>query len=118
MREIKFRAWDKRCKEMMSQNDLEHFDFWTEIVQVNNMPSQGKDYVLMQFTGLLDKNGKEIYEGDILKRPKLSYGKKMGNVYKVVKWVNSKRDNGFNIASSNEKYEVIGNIYSNPELIK
>jgi len=61
MREIKFRAWDDTSKEM-------HFFRFGEqsscdgTYQKNTMP-------LMQYTGLKDKNGKEIYEGDIVKAP-------------------------------------------------
>lgn len=61
-----------------------------------------------QFTGLLDKNGKEIFEGDVLK----------GGIYKsyIVKWDNE--ENGFNVNYHALKYEVIGNIFDNPELLK
>lgn len=56
MREIKFRAWDKNKMyflELVGNNFM-----W-----INEQPEQGK---LMQYTGLKDKNGKEIYFGDIL----------------------------------------------------
>lgn len=59
MREIKFRAWDKREKRMCAPYDGD-FIRW-------HAPSNWKDcYELMQFTGLQDKNGKDIYEGDII----------------------------------------------------
>lgn len=62
MREIKFRVWDKRYKTM--HDYFSSFDsfvrFWIEA----NKPS---DFELMQFTGLLDKHGKEVYESDIVK---------------------------------------------------
>ena len=63
MRDIKFRAWDKRAKEYPSISIPELFN---------------GDLLLEQYTGLNDRNGKEIYEGDILEfmdAPGLGYGK-------------------------------------------
>ena len=57
-REIKFRAWDNFLKKMGKCN--KHFEL------TEDLNSQLQDVVLLQYTGLLDKNGKEIYEGDII----------------------------------------------------
>ena len=101
MREIKFRAWNKRMKRM---EPTRAFDT--------------KQFPVMQFTGLLDKNGKEIYEGDIL-----SAGD--GGIFTVdfpyAAWAFSATPSSKYIAypapwSNAKRMEIIGNIYENPEL--
>ncbi len=67
MREIKFRAWDK-ANEILSH--VTNIKFWNVGVEIEVLEGveNGKTpvYILMQYTGFVDKNGKEIYEGDIL----------------------------------------------------
>lgn len=120
MREIKFRAWDKEKKKMEFVGAID----WTEnekIITCNTSTTkhysfqegeQEDDFVLMQYTGLKDKNGKEIYEGDIVKMLVDSLN---GEENVEVKW----RKEGFwQYFNGFDNCEVVGNIYSNPELLK
>jgi hypothetical protein len=104
MRTIKFRAWDKN-REMMINQDL------------SSLYTNAENYTLLQFTGLIDKNGKDIYEGDILTHA-------FEKVIEVIFWKGSfcsKRPTGVGLELSRfdypETFEVIGNIYEDPELI-
>lgn len=124
-REIKFRAWHKDLKKMfkIGQITLEkgtwNFEPNDRDFIGMSIPSQ-PSFVLMQYTGLHDKNGKEIYEGDILK----VYYKGVSEVgyveydndyceYKII--INTDKDY-FSLWKSID-LEKIGNIYDNPELL-
>lgn len=114
---IKFRAWDNETKQMLT---VKNINFCGEEINSYEMTGDwiGLDVVeLMQYTGLKDKNGKEIYEGDICKG--------IRNIPFVVEWDDENaRFLGYGTkgyvgyVSKYPKVEVIGNIYENPELLK
>lgn len=130
-REIKFRAWHKYLKKMfkIGQITLEEGTWNFEPNDRGfigmSIPYQ-TSFVLMQYTGLHDKNGKEIYEGDIV-YCQTKYGKAKALIEfidgKFVAYWNSAithPQNGHHIAcyDINKKFEVIGNVFENPELLE
>lgn len=118
-REIKFRAWCPKQLEMYDPFTLE------EAINFSGPVLNRKDDVIMQFTGLYDKHGKEIYEGDILKtvfNTGLGLLEKKGEM----KWIQTSArfvidslvDSSWNFTENlAEQPEIIGNIYENPELL-
>ena len=132
MKEIKFRTWNKKDKKMqLISVKIQRMSYHNELILC---PSWGYDYgnmtynndsenfsELMQFTGVFDKDGKEIYEGDIIQND-------WKDVFKIdfiegafVLHEDDGLDFFFNQDDSDRLYDclhltVIGNIYQNPEL--
>lgn len=84
---------------------------------------EGGNIVLMQYTGLNDKNGKEIYEGDILEYE--DKGNITDDFIEPVEWIDDKHNVGWGTESSANVWadvarlsKIIGNIYENPELLE
>lgn len=114
--EIKFRAWSESRNRMI---------FWGKLIEMNlsNILSGISGMKIMQYTGLHDKNKKDIYDGDIIKyKDKTDNG--IGLVrfhearYEVV-WIDKsylRKDLYF--WAKKREIEIIGNIYENPELIE
>ena len=122
MREIKFRAWDKISEEIYTVKAINFEDgriiYFDERLD-DDVTREGKDMELMTFTGLKDKNGKEIYEGDILK------GKQYGHIVEV----EHEKDccafmpflDMYDSDYTGENWyecEVVSNIFENPELLE
>jgi uncharacterized phage protein (TIGR01671 family) len=116
MREIKFRAWEKNLKEIIT---VDNIDFEKKMINTESAWRLFDEVELMQYTGLKDKNGKEIYEGDIV-----NSWASINDVYlrEVVVDDNEpsltfKPGTGYTLCKNNEHlFDVIGNIYENPEL--
>lgn len=127
----KFRAWDKEFKEMVHVNALV---FDEQVIKAtyqngNIVKEDVKNYELMQSTGLKDKNDKEIFEGDIVTdgdvTSDIKYHQTLG-FYMIGKY-------GFSVPFGqgvdveffeefadhvSKTFEVVGNIYKNPELLE
>ncbi len=119
MREIKFRLWDNVGKEMRFVNQIHFRGGLPYKVRCGvDFVCEGMDILLMQHTGLKDKNGVEIYEGDVLKHT-WDFGTGEVPVKTLIQW--DVRISGWSFFSSSgfdsTKTEIIGNIYENPELL-
>ena len=116
---LKFRAWDKLAKRFITpetQNQNHYVLSLDGKFQNLQDGSGGEEYVVQQFTGLFDKDGKEIYEGDIL----LDGDKNL----KEVQWEYTTyvlfyiKGFWFDKLSGREMHsKIIGNIFENPELL-
>lgn len=104
-RDIKFRVWNKATGTM-------HHPNWEELAK----RAQLTEMVLMQYTGLKDINGKEIYEGDILAGEFISF--KVQVVYVDGAYETESSVGHYRSLSEFSRCTIVGNIYENPELAK
>ena len=129
MREIKFRAWHKITKQFIDLNGFSiAFGNMRNKGEVYSITEQGvlretaiEQVEIMQYTGLHDKNGKEIYEGDIV-RFFVSHGAEgipsTEEMQSNVHYANGLLYPMADFMYDHYIYEVIGNIYENPELLE
>ena len=123
---FKFRAWDKEQKRMMymnqqyglsSQSEI-HDDDWTRFWESNFRLQEDKNIVLLQCTGITDKNGTFIFEGDIV----LVKGTKHIGIieYRELSfriWPNYEPKSLFELFCTS-RLEIIGNKFNDPELLE
>lgn len=130
MREIKFRAWDKNNNfEIFTFDNMRVADYLHKkskpYILINGGPVDLNDCVIEQFTGLHDKNGKEIYDGDLCLLynpydglPAIGCAKVVFSYDYIGGWVLTFDGiEKLNIGSRTQQIEIIGNIHKNPELL-
>ncbi|WP_258522748.1 YopX family protein [Levilactobacillus brevis] len=130
----KFRVWDETQHKMLQVDCIEFIDgkaYWVEASPADGNVQGGNDgpvgdnsqLKLEQYTGLKDANGKEIYEGDIVKS---SYKYAQPKISQVIMEDGNSYILGEDLATGNEmlvsdhinEIEVIGNVHTNPELLE
>ena len=134
-RELKFRAWDSITKKWLfgyEYPNLGGFSMKGEVMLFGeysrffeSIPIEDWDkIILMQYTGLKDKNGKEVYEGDVIRQSsdlciiESCVGGFDCQMLVELKNGGTLRGSVYNFSFLSEKYcEIIGNIYENPELL-
>ena len=119
-REIKFRAWDKQKRRLIEHSMLFRLDTTNEIPFLPLLEKFIPEYEVMQYTGLKDKNGNEIYEGDLVSD--LLNGS-LGEVTfdegcYLVDWEDELTTITLHQNIREFDVVVVGNIYENPELLE
>ena len=114
-REIKFRAFPKDIDHGNCMIPADHFCLGEDFQPLSDSFKEAQEhYYLMQFTGLTDKNGKDIYEGDIIKDKQ----KKISQIYYDEEMAKFDSYCTEKLTFNNAKeFEIIGNIHENPELL-
>ena len=122
MKNIKFRVWDKEEKIILKHEDIKYINFCDKSICLRCggfLDISDNPYVLMQYTGIKDKNGKEIYEGDIVKNYRHNTVTEcIYNDHYISFSFKDDLNEYFYFAIDSKHLEVIGNIYENPKLLE
>ena len=119
-REIKFRAWDGKAKDWHTFEITDNLFESQQAISFGLLGGQVESLVWQQYTGLKDRNGVEIYEGDIITQDGYAQHVQwsdMGAWWALVNIPNVHSGNHLSALDFDE-CEVIGNIYKNPELLE
>ncbi len=119
----KFRAWSKTEKIM---SDVKKIDFWNGEIDARCFEeTEIGNAILMQSTGLFDRNGKEIFEGDVVRQVRTQPTTENEVIVGVVTmlegaWliVNDNEQLASDLWSETDENEIIGNIYENAEMVR
>ena len=121
MRKIKFKAFSKKANKMFENVAINSELIWDRYTKTHVQLKDYDDLIFLEFTGLLDKNGKEIYEGDVVR---------FQSIFGVVEYTKDcafevmRKLGGYGSSTTEEgeplssQYEIIGDIYQNPELLE
>ncbi len=120
-REIKFSVWSTKDKKFLKETDIDDPDRLTVVSTDRGFrfrtPEENGGYIHLQYTGLKDKNSKEIYERDILSND--AGAPRMEVIFNQGCWTLNGLENLISDKVDHTRFlEVIGNIYENPELLK
>ena len=129
MRALEFRAWWKDTKRFLDCDEWYMTCSGAKYLHYAVMPYKDDNFIIEQYTGLKDKNGKKIFEGDIVSE-EFEYGGEKTKTIWQVRWSDDECAfelhyvSGFEVddcslvADDEEDYEVIGNIHKQPELLE
>lgn len=128
-RQIKFRAWHMPFGPKGPMQEMVHGKASRILALAEMSPDEYIDgYIVEQYTGLKDANGKEIYEGDIIKFFGANKKAKVKREFRVVIYKADRYGAGFNSIIQNKEHNyggispaqdiVVGNVHENPELLE
>ena len=120
----RFRAWHRELGRMMSIEIMYFFDNELEELELNDpvmndyIPVSPNEIELMQSTGLKDKNGKEIFEGDVVSIDTDEFDLLFVKYESCIYWLMDDEECVEHLSDYYKYVSIVGNIYENPELLE